>query len=169
MDNKTNPNNLASALEAASFDAPMHFAFEILLLTTNIVGESSEENRICDAWKVKKQHVRDYLVNYHEKHGVLPVGCHDLGKTKSPELKIGVVDFDAIRKKIRVDSEYWKRMNFESPEDVEAFPFYPMNRELELGMREQSMGRDPNVAVFNLRQKLTRRVRDKTKPDVQWP
>jgi len=169
MDNETNPNNPASSLEATSFDAPMHFAFEILLLTTNIVGEATEENRICAAWKVKKQHVRDCLVNYHKKHGELPVGCLDLGKTKSPELEIGVVDFDAIRKKIRVDSEYWKRMNFESPETVEAFPYYPMNRELDLGMREQAMGRDPNVAVFNLRQKLTRRLRDKTKPDVQWP
>ena len=159
MDNETNPNNTASDLEATSIDAPMHFMFEIQLLTTEIVGKSTEENRISVNWKMKRQHVRDYLINYYEKHGVLPVGCHDLGKTKSPDLKIGIVDFDAIRQKIRVDSENWKRMNFESPEAVEAFPDYPMNREIELGIREQAMGRDPNEAVFNLRQKLTRRLK----------
>ena len=96
--------------------------------------------------------------------GVLPVGSLDLGKTKSPELEIGVVDFDAIRKKIRVDTEKWKRMNYESPGDIEAFPDYPMHREIELGMREQAMGRDANEAVFNLRQKLTRRLTNYSKP-----
>jgi len=158
MDNETNPNNPASEFEATSFEAPIHFVFEIQLLTTEIVCKSTEENRISAAWQIKKQHVRDYLIHYQEKHGVLPVGRLDLGKTKSQKLEIGVVAFDAIRKKIRVESEYWKRMNFESPEAVEAFPDYPMNREIELGMREQAMGRDPNEAVFNLRQKLTRRL-----------
>ena len=159
MDNKTNPNNPASEVEA-----PIHFVFEIHLLTTEIVGKQTEENRISAVWQLKKQCVRDYLIDYHEKHGVLPVGSLDLGKTKSPELEIGVVDFDAIRKKIRVESEYWARMNFESPEAVEAFPDYPMNREIDLGMREQSMGRDPNEAIFNLRQKLTRRLTKYSKP-----
>ena len=164
MNNETNPNNPASQFEATSFEAPIHFVFEIQLLTTEIVGKSAEENRISAVWQIKKQHVRDYLVDYHEKHGVLPAGCLDLGKTKSPELEIGVVDFDAIRKKIRVESEYWKRMNFESPGDIEAFPDYPMHREIELGMREQAMGRDANEAVFNLRQKLTRRLTKYSKP-----
>jgi hypothetical protein len=164
MDNETNPNNPANEFEATSFEAPIHFVFEIQLLTTEIVGKSIEEKRISAVWQTKKQHVRDYLIDYHEKHGVLPVGSLDLGKTKSPELEISVVDFDAIRKKIRVESEYWTRMNFESPEAVEAFPDYPMNKEIELGMREQSMGRDPNEAVFNLRQKLTRRLTKYSKP-----
>jgi hypothetical protein len=159
MDNEHNPNNPAS-----DFEAPIHFEFEIQLLTTAIVGEPTEEERISAVWQAKKEHVRDYLIDYHEKHGVLPVGCLDLGKTKSPELEIGVVDFDAIRKKIRVESKYWKRMNFESPGDIEAFPDYPMHREIELGMREQAMGRDANEAVFNLRQKLTRRLTKYSKP-----
>jgi hypothetical protein len=164
MDNETNPNNPASDLEATSIDAPMHFMFEIQLLTTEIVGKSTEENRISAVWQIIKQHVRDYLIDYHEKHGVLPVGSLDLGKTKSPELEIGVVDFDAIRQKLRVDTEKWKRMNYESPGDIEAFPDYPMHREIELGMREQAMGRDANEAVFNLRQKLTRRLTKYSKP-----
>jgi hypothetical protein len=50
-------------------------------------------------------------------------------------------------------------MNYESLEEIEAFPDYPMNREIEIGMREQVMGRDPNEAAFNLRQKMTRRLK----------
>jgi hypothetical protein len=50
-------------------------------------------------------------------------------------------------------------MNFESPETIEAFPDYLLYREIELGMREQAMGRDANEAVYNLRQKLTRRLK----------
>jgi hypothetical protein len=163
MDNETNPNNPASDFEATSFEAPIHFEFEIQLLTTEIVSKSTEEKRISAGWQTKKQHVRDYLIDYHEKHGVLPVGSLDLGHTASRNLKIGVVDFDAIRQKLLVDTEKWKRMNYESPGDIEAFPDYPMHREIELGMREQAMGRDANEAVFNLRQKLTRRLKKYSK------
>jgi hypothetical protein len=159
MDDETNPNHPAPELEHAASDAPMHFMFELQLMTYEIVGKPIEENRINVYWKVKRQHVREYLTGYYENHGVFPMGCHDLGHTKSRKLKVGVVDFDAIRQKIRVDTEKWKCMNFESPETIEAFPDYPLHREIELGMREQAMGRDANEAVYNLRQKLTRRLK----------
>jgi len=154
MDTETNPNNPASDLKTTPIDAPMYFWFEIQLITNEFVGKPIEKNRISVTWHCKRQHVRGYLIDYYEKHAVLPAGCHDLGNTKSRNIKIGVIDFDSIRQKIRADNGKKKYLNFESSEEIDAFAGYPIHREIEIGMREQAMGRDQNEAIFNLRQKL---------------
>jgi len=159
MDNETHPDTPSSAAEPAAVDAPMHFRFEMQLMTDEIVGQSIEENRVSAEWRDKRQHVTGYLTAYYEKHAVLPAGRHDMGSTESRNLEIGVIDFDSIRQKIRVDSTSRSELNYESPETIDAFPGYPLHREFELGLWEQAMGRNPNDAVYRLRQKLAGRLK----------
>ncbi len=58
MDDAINPDNSASVLECAATDASMHYLIEIQLMTNQIVGDSTEENRINTDWQVRRQHVR---------------------------------------------------------------------------------------------------------------
>ena len=65
MDDATEPDNPESGLACAATDAPMHYLFEIQLMTNQIVGSSTEENRINRDGMVKSQHVRRYLINHY--------------------------------------------------------------------------------------------------------
>jgi hypothetical protein len=156
-DNETDPDNPAPGLEFAATDVPMHYMFEIQLMTNQNVGNSTEEKRIKFDWMAKKQHVRSYLINYYAKHEVLPTGPCYLGMTRPLNLEIGMVDLGAIRQKIRADCVNWNGMNSESLEVIGDLPDYPMDSEVETGMQEQAEGRDPNETIFDLRQELTRR------------
>jgi hypothetical protein len=113
IDDETDPDNRTSVLEGAAMDAPMHYLFEVQLMTNQIVGGATEENRISRDWMVKTQHVRRYLINYYKEHAVLPTGRRYLGMTRPRNLDIGMVDLGAIRQKIRADSEKRNGMNFE--------------------------------------------------------
>jgi hypothetical protein len=154
MDDEPDPNNPTPGIEP---DAPMHYLFEIQLMTSQIVGEAPAENRANYAWMVKAQHVRRYLVNYYREHAMLPVDRRYLGMTRPLNLELGMVDLGAIRQKIRADSEKRHGMNFESPKDSENIPDHPLHGEIEPGMREQAAGRESNQVVFDLRQALTKR------------
>lgn len=94
-------NPIASAKAAA----PMHYRFEIQLMTNRIVGKPPAGNHDDYAWMVKEQHVRRYLVNYHREHGVLPTGRRYLGMTRPLNIEVGMVDLGAIRKAIRANTE----------------------------------------------------------------
>ena len=65
----------------AVMDAPMHYLFEIQLMTRQIVGGATEENRVSRDCVVKTQHVRRYLINDYKEHAVLPTGRRYLGMT----------------------------------------------------------------------------------------
>jgi hypothetical protein len=153
MDDETDPNNPTLGVEPGANAAPMHYLFEIQLMTKEIVGKPTAENRAEYAWMVKTQHVRRYLVNYYREHDVLPTGRRYLGMTRPLNLEIGMVDIGAIRQKIRADSETWNGLNVESPKTIEDVPGYPRHSEIEAGVRE------PARVIFDLRQALTRRGR----------
>lgn len=105
MDNETDPDNPPPGPEGVAAEAPMHYLFEIELIANEIVGQASEENRVSFDCKVKRQHIRKYLLDYYKKHAVLPIGRHHLGMTRPRNVEIGMVDLGAIRNKIRADSE----------------------------------------------------------------
>ena len=157
MDDATDPDNPATGLACAATDAPMHYLFEIQLVTNQIVGRSTEENRINRDWMVKSQHVRRYLINYYREHAVLPTGRRYPGMTRARNLEIGMVDLAAIGQKIRADSEQWNGMNLESPQGIGDLADDPLNSEIETGMREQAAGKDLKKTIFVLRQELTSR------------
>ena len=157
MDDETDPENHAPGLDGAAMDAPMHYLFEIQLMTRQIVGGATEENRVSRDWVVKTQHVRRYLTNYYKEHAVLPTGRRHLGMTRPRNLEIGMVDLGAIRQKIRADSDHWNGMKAESPKGIEDLTDYPMDSEVETGLREEPAVKDPNKTIFDLRQALTRR------------
>ena len=157
MDNATDPNKPTPVLACGGTDTPMHYLFEIQFITNQVVGAATAENRTDFALKVKTQHVRRYLVKYYKKHAVLPTGRHYLGMTRPYNLEVGMVDFGAIRQKIRADSETWNHRNVESPENLEDLPDYLMHSEIETGMRGQAAGRESNKVVLDLRQELIRR------------
>jgi hypothetical protein len=161
MDDEADPNPNTNSpipgLEQSATDAPMHYLFEIQLMTKLILGEAPAENRANHVWMVKTQHVRRYLVNYYREHTVLPTDRRYLGMTRPLNLEVGMVDFDAIRQKIRADAEARNGMNLESPEDIENVADYPQHSEIEAGKREQIAEQEPNQVIFDLRQTLTRR------------
>jgi hypothetical protein len=157
MDDGTDPDNPAPVSEEAVAEVSMHHLFEIQLMTNQIVGDSTAENRINLDWVVKRQHVRRYLINYHREHAVLPTGRRYLGMTRPRNLEIGMVDLDAIRQQIRADSVIWNDMNFESLAVIEDALDYSVNSEIKTGMRLQSAGKDPSGSIFDLRQELARR------------
>ncbi|MFC1560618.1 hypothetical protein ACFL3W_01610 [Pseudomonadota bacterium] len=86
--------------------SPIHYLFEIQLMTNQICGKPSAENSADFAWVVKQQHVKRYLLNYHRKHSTLPAGRCYLGMTRPLNLEVGVVDLGAIRRKIRAGAEH---------------------------------------------------------------
>jgi hypothetical protein len=135
----------------------MHYLFEIQLMTEQIVGRATPENRADYAWMVKTQHVRRYLVNYYRDHAVLPTGRHRLGMTRPLNLEVGMVDLDAIRQEIRADSEKWKGLKLEMEADIEGACDYPLHTGIDAGVGEQTAGRQPGRVIFDLRQALTRR------------
>ena len=119
MDDETDPNNPTPGVEP---DTPVHYLFEIQLITNQIVGEAPAEKRANYAWMVKTQHVRQYLVNHYREHAVLPTDRRNLGMTRPLNLEVGMVDFVAIRQKIRADSESRQGMNAKTSEDFEGAP-----------------------------------------------
>ena len=61
MDDATETNYLTPALIDGEGDAPMHYLFEIPLITNQVVGKATVENRADSAWKVKAQHESAWL------------------------------------------------------------------------------------------------------------
>lgn len=157
MEVESNPGNPAPGVERAASAAPMHYMIEIQLMTNQIVGDSSEENRIKYDRQVKRQHVRRYLLSYYKEHAALPTGRRYLGMTRPLNLEIGMVDLDAIRREIRADFEKRNGMNFESLAVIENLPDYPMNSEDATGLKKLAAGRDRNQTIFDLRHELSRR------------
>jgi hypothetical protein len=157
MDDETNSDNPVPGLECAAPDAPMHYQFEIQLMTNQIVGDSTEENRIKYDWMVKRQHVRRYLVNYYREHAVLPTDRRYLGMTRPLNLEIGMIDLGAIRQKVRSDSEKLNGLNVEIRQGIEDLAGGPVNSQIETELREQAVGKNPNNRIFDLRPALTRR------------
>ena len=154
MDDEAGLNNSTPGAES---DAPMHYLFEIQLMTNQIVGEAPAEDRANYAWMVKARHVRRYLVNYYREHAVLPMDRRYLGMTRPLNLEVGMVDLGAIRQKIRADSEKRHGINIENPKDSEDISDHPLHAEIEPGMRQQALVREPNQVVFDLRKALTKR------------
>ena len=161
LDDKTDSDDLTPGLEVAVIDAPMHYLFEVQLMTNQIVGDSTEENRVNRDWVVKSQHVRRYLINYYREHAVLPTGRRYLGMTRPRNLEIGMVDLGAIRQKIRADSEQWNGMKIERFEGGEDFVNYPLNSEIETGL---PAGKDRSSTIFDFRQALTMRGKKSNQP-----
>jgi len=154
MDDEADLNNSPAGAEP---DAPMHYLFEIQLMTNEIVGEAPAEGRANYAWMVKTQHVRRYLVHYYRDHAMLPMDRRYLGMTRPLNLEMGMVDLGAIRQKIRADSAKRLGMNSESPGSFEDFPDHPLRAEIKPGIPKQAAGREPNQVVFDLRKALTKR------------
>jgi len=88
---------------------------------------------------------------------VLPMDRRYLGMTRPLNLEVGMVDLGAIRQKIRADSEKRHGINIESPKDSEDISDHPLHAEIEPGMRQQALVREPNQVVFDLRKALTKR------------
>jgi hypothetical protein len=135
----------------------MHYLFEIQLMTEQIVGRATPENRADYSWMVKTQHVRRYLVNYYREHAVLPTGRHRLGMTRPLNLEVGMVDLDAIRQEIRADSEKWSGEKPDRAADIERAAACPLHTEIDAGAVEQAAGQQPGRVIFDLRQSLTGR------------
>jgi len=156
MDDATEPDHLTPALFGAEADAPMHYLFEIQLITNQVVGKASAENRSDNAWKVKAQHIRRYLVNYYRDHATLPMGRCYLGMTRPHNLEVGMIDFGVIRQRIRSESE--KRNGaHRGAGDNDYATEQAMHSEIAAGTREQNEGQAPEQVVFDLRHALTRR------------
>ena len=145
------------AVERGASFTPMHYLFEIQLITKAIVGKATAENRAEYAWMVKSQHVRRYLVNYYREYGVLPTGRRYLGMTRPLNLDMGMVDLGAIRQKIRADSEKWNGINVDTPKDGEGLPGYSPHSEIMARARAQATGRESGKVIFDLRQTPTKR------------
>jgi hypothetical protein len=135
----------------------MHYLFEIQLMTEQIVGKATPENRADYAWMVKTQHVRRYLVNYYRDHAVLPTGRHRFGMTRPLNLEVGMVDLDAIRQEIRADSENRNGLKLEKAANIEDTSDYSLHTGIDAGAGEQAAGRQPGRVIFDLRQALTTR------------
>ena len=145
------------AVERGVSFTPMHYLFEIQLITKEIVGKATAANRAEYAWMVKSQHVRRYLVNYYREYGVLPTGRRYLGMTRPLNLDMGMVDLGAIRQKIQADSEKWNGINVDRPKDIEGLPGYLPHSEIMARARAQATGRESGKVIFDLRQAPTRR------------
>ena len=81
----------------------MHHRFEIQLIVNAIMEDTAHLGRTRFDRDVIQQHVQRYLHNYHVKHGSLPTGRRYLGMTRPMHFEIGIIDFDAIREKIRAN------------------------------------------------------------------
>ena len=97
-----NQDEPTSGLGQELADSPIHYLFEIQLMTNQIVGKMTAENSADFAWVVKEQHVKRYLSNYYRKHTSLPTDRCYLGMTRPLNIEIGMVDLGAIRRKIRM-------------------------------------------------------------------
>lgn len=81
----------------------MHYRFAISLIVNAILDEAAPSLKSNFAREVMQQHLRRYLVNFHRKHAMLPTGRHYLGMTRPLNLEVGMIDFDAIQRRIEVD------------------------------------------------------------------
>ena len=134
----------------------MHYRFEIQLMTNLIVGEAPAEKRANYAWMVKTRHVRRYLGNYYREHAVLPTDRRYLGMTRPLNVEVGMVDFDAIRQKIRAESDKRQGVNVKNPDAIEDALDYPQHSESKAGAQVQAAVQQPNQVIFDLRQTLKR-------------
>ncbi|MFT5504300.1 MAG: hypothetical protein ACI845_000939 [Gammaproteobacteria bacterium] len=157
MIDKTDLDNVSTSLDCSETDEPMHYLFEIQLMTNQIVGHSTEQNRSNYNWMVKRQHVRRYLINYYAEHARLPVGPCNLGMTRPLNMEIGMIDLGAIRREIRADSENWNSMNVRSLKVIEDPHASSMDSDLETQMQDQSATTDPSKTILDLRRALTKR------------
>lgn len=164
MDNETDPDNPPAGSKRDAAEATMHYLFEVELIASEIVGHASEEPRSSFDRKVKKQHVRKYLLDYYKKHAVLPMGRHYLGMTRPGNVEIGMVDLDAIRSKIRADPEKPGVTDSASLAFVEAAPDYPADSETETGTRWQTAGREVDKTILDLRRERARRAKKPDRP-----
>ena len=83
----------------------MHYRFEIQLIVGEVVAGVIAEGHGSFARQIVRQHVKRYLDRYYREHGDLPTGRRYLGMTRPLHLEVGMVNFDAIRQRVRADSE----------------------------------------------------------------
>ncbi len=92
---------------------PMHGRFEINFIVNRITGRRPPVRILEIAWQDKREHIRRFLLDYLARYRRLPVGRHDLGCTTNFRLAVGVIDFDAVRRRVRDDLERrqsgWRR------------------------------------------------------------
>ena len=103
--------------------------------------------------------VRSFLNNYFEAHKKLPTGCHDIDEPDQTSFKIGVVDFDDVRKRIHGDLKYKDYLNYKNWIESGDISKFQMSRDLMVGFSEQAAGNNPNEVIYNMRQRLARRER----------
>ena len=82
-------------------DGVMHFRFEINFIVDEITGPAPVVRILEIAWLEKRHYIREYLLDYHARYRQLPQALHDLGSTPGHHLRVGVVDFDRVRVRIR--------------------------------------------------------------------
>ena len=88
----------------------MHPRFEIRLLTDIIIGDCPSVTILRIAWEDKRDHLDAWMLQYFRVHGELPDGSHEPGRTPRHGLAMGVVDFDAARRKLERQLEIRARL-----------------------------------------------------------
>lgn len=88
--------------------APMHGRFEINFIVNRITGRCPPVRILEIAWQDKREHIRGFLLDYLARHRRLPTGRHDLGRTSTFRLVVGVIDIGLVRQKLRDDFEHRK-------------------------------------------------------------
>jgi len=50
-------------------------------------------------WGIRRRHIQSYLEAYVLEHRALPTGRHELGRTRTYSLNVGVIDFDDVARR----------------------------------------------------------------------
>ena len=95
----------------------MHDRFEARRLVAFLLGPPPRVKILLVAWLDKKMHIDRFLDDYYALHRCLPSGRHNLGRTETHGLRIGVIDFDRMRTQMRLAlrreqrrSRRWRRL-----------------------------------------------------------
>ena len=87
----------------------MHCRFEVNFIVNRITGRRPTVRILEIAWQDKREHIREFLLDYYARHQCLPMGSHDLGSTPAFRLSVGIIDFGEVRHRVREDLEGGRR------------------------------------------------------------
>ncbi len=134
-----------------SFFEITHNKFLIVLIVNRLAGRIPRYPSGRWLWLDRKKHIECFLNSYYEKYNKLPTGRHDLGTTERTNVHVGLVDFDRVRHDLL--RGHTKKLQ-EKEEDFDSM-INQIQWEMQIGIREQAAGRNPNPAIQRIRLRTT--------------
>ena len=149
-----NPIGVESADDHLFAQEQMHGKIEIILILNSLHKHRNLFRSLRLSSKIIIQNFRYFLEDYFKEHHRLPSGWFNL--IHESEESAYPIDFSETRRCVRTLQRQKHLLNINRLQSSTKGFMHQIGWEIMIGLRDQEIGKDPNVSVFRIRQQEIR-------------